>query len=334
MKGSRFFVGRMEDQADYGPRLREGLEWIEWQRIVAPQARVFIKPNLTAPRYRPGVTTSPELLKTLVSILLERTDRIAIGESDGGLGGFTAEEAFAGHGLYSLVSRGVNLINLSRQPRVLFREQVHRRLLRMELPRLLLEEVDVFIDVPVLKTHVITQISIGFKNLWGCLPDSRRLLHHAVLNEALPALARKLRPRICVADGFYAMDGPGPLFGEVIQLRALLVADGVGACDLAACRMMGIDPGKVPHLRRAREAGLLPTPDELAGKIPPAGWPGRKFRVRRGLSDWLALCFSKNRGLTWLVYLSPLRHLKNRLLRFRRSRGFQQPGSPCRLVGQ
>jgi len=320
MKGSRVYLSRMESKADYNQRVREGLDWIGWEQIVAPGARVFIKPNFTVPNYMPGVTTSPELIAALVSILKERTDRITIGESNGGLGKFTADEAFAGHGLSALSNQfHVRLVNLSRQPWVTIDERVNGRRIQMELPKLLLEDVDVFIDAPVFKTHVVAGVTLGLKNLWGCIPNSRRLLYHAIMNEALTAIAKKVHPQICVVDGFYAMDGSGPMFGDVVDFRTLLVADGVGTCDVAACRIMEVEPGSVPHLQRAQKEGLLPSLEEITFNVQVEQFGTRRFRVKRDLTNWMALWFSKSRAVTWLVYLSPLRHFKDRLLKRWRS---------------
>ena len=49
-------------------KLREGLDWVSWTDIVAPGARVSIKPNFTYPRHKPGVTTTPALLEAAVKL--------------------------------------------------------------------------------------------------------------------------------------------------------------------------------------------------------------------------------------------------------------------------
>ncbi len=47
-------------------------------------SRVFIKPNLTFPTFKPGVITNPACLEQLIIALKDYTDDITVGEADGG----------------------------------------------------------------------------------------------------------------------------------------------------------------------------------------------------------------------------------------------------------
>ena len=49
-----------------------------------------------------------------------------------------------------------------------------RKKVKVQLPNLLLEEIDCFISVPVLKVHVMTGVTLSIKNLWECHPDTMR----------------------------------------------------------------------------------------------------------------------------------------------------------------
>ncbi|NIV37589.1 MAG: hypothetical protein GWN58_51675, partial [Anaerolineae bacterium] len=49
--------------------LGAGLEFVRWQEFVHPDSTVFIKPNLTWPVPRPGVTTSPDFVDALLAAL-------------------------------------------------------------------------------------------------------------------------------------------------------------------------------------------------------------------------------------------------------------------------
>src|SRR5688500_14282943 len=55
--------------------------------------RVAVKPNLTFPTHRPGVTTSPAVLRTVVQLLVERSNQVFVVESDGGYGAWDCERA-------------------------------------------------------------------------------------------------------------------------------------------------------------------------------------------------------------------------------------------------
>ena len=88
---------------DFISRLRDVPFVFCIQDLVPAGGNVFIKPNLTYPRHKEGVTTSPAMLETLVRCLKDRSARITIVESDGAYNLWKAEQAFAGHGLYELV---------------------------------------------------------------------------------------------------------------------------------------------------------------------------------------------------------------------------------------
>ena len=90
-----------------------------------------------------------------------------------------AEEAFDGHGIPEMCRRyGARAINLTSYPREKVETEIAGRRRRVELSKLLTRETDVFITMPVPKLHMMTGVSLGFKNQWGCLPDVKRLRNH------------------------------------------------------------------------------------------------------------------------------------------------------------
>ena len=294
-------------------KLREGLDWVNWTDIVAPGARVSIKPNFTYPRHKPGVTTTPALLEAAVKILSERTWDITIVESDGGLDAWTADEAFERHGVTRLAALyGVRAVNLSRAATVSTSLAVHGREVRLDLPKLLLDETDVFVTMPVLKTHTQTGVSLGIKNMWGCIPSTRRLLYHSVLADLLVHFVRLFKPALSIIDALWAMDGLGPMYGDVVQTNGLLVADHIGAGEVAGCCAMGISATKIPHLALAQKHGLIPPAESVEYNISPEDLVGRRFKPRRDLRQHLVHYGPfRSRTLSYLIYLSPLSVLKN-----------------------
>ena len=66
----RVYIERMI-HGRFKNNVASALGWLGWERIVAKNATVFIKPNYTYPFYKPGVTTSPELLEAVISVLRE-----------------------------------------------------------------------------------------------------------------------------------------------------------------------------------------------------------------------------------------------------------------------
>lgn len=299
-------------------RLHKGLDWIGFDKLIPTGARIAIKPNFTYPRYKQGATTSPALLKALVKILSRRTSNISIVESDGGLDAWTADHAFEGHGITKLAkSFGVRPVNLSRSDLVEMRLPVPGKNITLSLPRLLLDQTDIFITVPVLKTHTQTGVSLGIKNLWGCIPTTKRLLYHSMLPEILVGLVKLFRPVLSIIDATWAMDGLGPMYGDVIKTDCLLISNNLGAGEITGCRAMGIDFSNIRHLRLAQTHGILPDENLITYNRPPDSVITHCFRPKRDLRQTLVHYGPfRSRVLSRLIYLSPLSAVKDRILSF------------------
>lgn len=297
----KVFASKFKDNTRFC--MREALEWLEWDRIVPPDARIFIKPNFTYPFYKPGVTTSPKMIEALVSVLKEQTPNIVIGESDGGNNAWSAADAFSGHDLPEICARyNVKTINLSHTE--FERVPIHKkkRRLYVSLPKVLLHEVDVFITMPVPKVHMMTGVSLGFKNQWGCIPDVKRLRYHPHFNHAVVAINKLLKPRLAVFDGTYFLNRTGPMYGDPIKMNLLIASDDVGAGNLACCEIMGINPMTIPHFLTAKREGLLP--DSLSNcmfNVDVRNFRRQeKFVLHRSLLNWVALMGFKSEVLTYL----------------------------------
>ena len=112
--------------------LQKGLEFINWEKYIDKNSRVFVKPNFTFPHYKEGVTTNPQFLKYLLEILKSKADTVILGESDGGNHSFRAEDSFQGHNIYQICrENGVELVNLSTLPT----ETIGSRVLGKEVKR-------------------------------------------------------------------------------------------------------------------------------------------------------------------------------------------------------
>src|SRR5207245_11018054 len=93
----------------------------------------------------------------------------------------------------------------------------------VDLPRMLLD-CDVFITLPVLKTHALTYFTGALKNQWGCLPQYDRILLHKHLDRLLATLHAVLRPTLAVMDGIIAMEGRGPANGKPRRMDVVLAS--------------------------------------------------------------------------------------------------------------
>src|SRR5438552_1546968 len=96
----KVYVG--ETEGDLKHALLQSFEYTGLLDALPKLRTIFVKPNFTFPRPVEGVTTSREMLQTTLGLLSESGADVFVGESNGGYGSFTADEAFRGQGLYEI----------------------------------------------------------------------------------------------------------------------------------------------------------------------------------------------------------------------------------------
>lgn len=293
--------------SDLEKSIRESLKWIDYEKIIRPGNRVFIKPNLTFTVHRQGVTVSPLFLKSLVTVLRDLTPNITIGESDGGYGSYTAEEAFYGHNLFDMSKElGFDLVNLSKCEKEYIDIPVGNKAVPIPLPKMLLNDVDVFISVAVPKVHSMTGISLCVKNQWGCIPDKMRLLHHYLFEEAIIKINKLLNPGINFIDGTYGLTENGPIIGVPLKLDLILASDNIWAIDSAGSHIMSFDIRKARYLSIAKESGLLPSVNEINFNDNINNFISDKFFLKRTMWNRYALFAFKHKFASKIVYDSTI----------------------------
>lgn len=232
--------------------VRECMEFCDWKSLVAPGSTVVVKPNLctAVPEKWEMSNTDPRIAHALCELLLTRAAKVYFVESDGLRQ--TAWEAFEVSGYRRLEALGATLVNLSEAEQV---EVDVPPAGRVKLPRLMLT-ADVFITLPVLKTHALTYFTGSIKNQWGCVPQYDRILLHQYLNPMLAELHAIFKPRISIMDAIIAMEGRGPANGKPRRLDVLLASRDSVALDATAARLAGLDPQRCRHLLMTAEKGL------------------------------------------------------------------------------
>src|SRR5581483_713866 len=233
--------------------VQECLERCEWDRLVGRDATVVIKPNLCSavPATWRMANTDVRITRAVCEVLSTRTRRIYIGESSGLR--HRAQECFAISGYVEMAKEmGVDLVNFTEVP---WTRVPCEPVGEIELPRLLME-ADVFITLPVLKTHALTYFTGALKNQWGCLPQYDRILFHKNLDPMLVSLQALLKPKLTIMDGIIAMEGRGPTNGKPRRLDLILASQDPVAVDATAMRLTGLDPQRARHIVLAAEQRL------------------------------------------------------------------------------
>jgi uncharacterized protein (DUF362 family)/Pyruvate/2-oxoacid:ferredoxin oxidoreductase delta subunit len=154
------------------------------------------------------------------------------------------------------------------------------RFQQLELARAALE-ADVVINVPKLKTHSLMLMTLGVKNMFGCVVGQRKILWHSMIGMDRDAFAsllldiyRTLSPGLTVLDGITAMEGRGPANGRPRPVGLVAASTDALALDLAVCRCLGVPLKRFPLYRIAVDRGLIdpqrpfppPLGDDVADK--------------------------------------------------------------------
>lgn len=121
----------------------------------------------------------------------------------------------------------------------------------------LLLEADVFINVPVLKHHSSSELTIGMKNLMGVVWD-RHFWHAHDLMQCIADMPGYRKPDLTVVDAWRVMKRYGPRGGsrgDLVDLRAQILSTDAVAADAAAARLFGVEPVDVSYIGMAAKAG-------------------------------------------------------------------------------
>jgi uncharacterized protein (DUF362 family) len=242
MKKVKMGVFRTDD--DLESALREALKAVDWTKHI--RGKVVIKPNLCSKHYIRGAVTNPQLLFHLVSILRDRAEDVIVGESNGY--NYCCNDALALTGVKKIVEKaGGKTINLSEDEIVKVDNPKAYVLRNFPLPKTLVE-ADSVVDVPVMKTHEFTKYSGAIKNLFGCIPDDRRIFLHPHFDMVMHDLLVLLKPKFVVMDATFAMEGNGPNRGIVIPMNLVLTGSDLVAMDKLCCQIMGIDWADISYI--------------------------------------------------------------------------------------
>ncbi|MFC1982816.1 DUF362 domain-containing protein [Chloroflexota bacterium] len=120
---------------------------------------------------------------------------------------------------------------------------------------------DKFINLPVLKTHYLTTVTLAMKNLKGCLKrEDKPLFHHWDLNQAIVELCKIIRPSIniidCTAETVVRQLGTGYSYEKQGGYGVILTSADIVAVDVVGSVLMGVDPAEVRTVSLGTAAGL------------------------------------------------------------------------------
>lgn len=307
MKTHPVITANILDEERLEEQMLEASQTIGLEQDTKKAKTIFIKPNLTYPTYKKGVTTRKEfvhmLARTLVNI--NPNIRIYIGEGEGGYNSFSMEEAFRDMGYFDIENefRQVTIVNLSKVSSKIIELDTLKGPYSIALPEILLNEVDFSISCPLPKVHCMTKVTLSYKNQWGCLPDVMRLKNHYMFDYIISRVAEVLKFKYAFLDGKYGLNDNGPMMGDPVEVNWFVASNSLGAFDSVVSEMMGISWRKVKHLRVASKYGFIPNEKDIEIIGNPNSLK-RNFVLRRIFWNYPALAAFNSKYLTRFFYLS------------------------------
>ncbi len=254
-------------------------------RYVKPGQSVVIKPNLFAP-YPPPVSVDRRVIAAVVSLcraagagkvtvvegvsvgsLMKRVNIEKSGPSKAMTRGMKTIDVMKLLGIKRAVEEaGGEVLGVEDGPRVKTAVDGGKVLTTIDYPRSVLE-ADVFINLPALKTHTMTMVTLGIKNLQGLLNEADRYYgHRDDLDQHMVDIMKVRKPDLTVIDGLIGMEGMGAgEGGGPVPLGVLIAGADPVATDAVASMVMGIEtPTVVGTTRIAAYDGLgTGLPDQI-----------------------------------------------------------------------
>jgi uncharacterized protein (DUF362 family)/NAD-dependent dihydropyrimidine dehydrogenase PreA subunit len=212
-----------------------------------PGGRVLLKVNLVA-GYRPDrrVTTDPSVVRAVARRVLDAGGCPVIADSPG-IDSFTRAAQKAG---FMDVARelGIPCVELTDPvPLPVSGASFHK----IEVARRVLES-DFIINLPKMKTHAQMLLTLGVKNLVGCVVAQRKAEWHynvGLRRESFASLLLDIWNGVrsvhgvrvlTILDGVVGMDGYGPTGGDPFPYGVVGGASDALTMDFWLCRMMGV----------------------------------------------------------------------------------------------
>ena len=221
--------------------------------------KVLLKPNvLRSSEAKEGIVTNPAVLRAVVEkVETMKPASIIVGDNPGLFNYGANEECFKITGLME-AAKGYyqNIGNDSRKV-----EFNHKFMPTASVSQAVMD-ADVVISLPKFKTHGLTVITGAIKNSFGILPGAQKAKLHKEsggpvrFQELLVDVFRLRVPELFIMDAVVGMEGNGPASPDLRDIGLILASDNAVAMDAVVATMMGLEPGGLRILQKAKEVGL------------------------------------------------------------------------------
>ena len=230
--------------------IREQFEHIGLSKSDFEGKKVAIKPNLIikkSPEY--AATTRPEILEAVIRIISTYNCKdIVIAESAGGP--YTEESLRATYSVCKIKEVAEKCgVKLNYDTSYTEINSKDARLVKKFNVLTPIDEAEVIVNLPKIKTHALTGMSGSVKNYFGVIPGLQKFEMHArfpdysefasMLNDLAYTLASE-KLTVNILDAIVGMEGNGPTGGSPRQIGCLLTSLNPFNIDRVAKEIIGV----------------------------------------------------------------------------------------------
>lgn len=227
------------------------------EAVVSQGDRVLLKPNLlTGSRPTKECITRPEIVYCVAQMVMEAGGKPFLGDSPA----FGSAMGVAKANGYLPLCKQLNLPIVEFKAQRYPTENANFNHLRLSKEAM---NADVIINLPKVKSHTQLTMTMGVKNLFGCVPGKMKAWWHLEagknanrFGEMLVETAKAIAPDLTIIDGIIGHEGNGPSGGEPRELGILGASTDVFALDRAFIDILRVDPQVVPTLAAQFRLGL------------------------------------------------------------------------------
>jgi uncharacterized protein (DUF362 family) len=119
-------------------------------------------------------------------------------------------------------------------------------------------DADVFINVPVLKHHGLSKLTIGMKNIMGIMGGNRGSIHKNIA-VSLADVNAAFKTHLVVIDATRILTAHGPQGGDIRDVKVLnkvIASTDIVAADAYATKLFGLKPDEIAVTVEAYKRGL------------------------------------------------------------------------------
>ncbi len=231
-------------------------------RMPKSGAKILLKPNLLgAFPLENAVTTHPAVVEACCRIF--KGYKLYVGDSCGAGERKGTENAFKESGIAAVAKKyNATFINIDAEKKITIENKKNKVLKKLVTAAPVLN-MDFIVNLPKIKTHMLTGYTGAMKNMFGIMPGRSKTGAHAIgrkieqFNQIVVDIYNAVTPNLNIMDGIVGMDGNGPSNGNPKHTGIIAASVNGAAMDAVITQAIGFKKGDVGTVEVARKRKLF-----------------------------------------------------------------------------